>query len=424
MRRGQTDPDPEQRRGEDGDGNRPQHQRPPGMPGEGAGPFFPAERRVVPGEPLGEPARPVDPAPDHREQGREERGREQHRHADDDQTPDAQALGFHQRGEHQRPETHDDSEPGGEHRRPRGADGARRRLHPPVPSGELFAEPGHDQQRVIDPHAQADHGGEVEHEDRHRCNGGHQSDHRDRHGHGQEADQQWQHGRHQRAEGEYQDDQRDRDHPRLDATAVVGAHDPYVEIEGRATGHPGAIGVAVGHLGHRLAERPPEGGHHLADAVTRRGIYRNKQEGEPPVGAQEQGILRGAVGDDRADVGFPPKLPGDRIEHRRGKIVGERDRTLDHYRKEFAERSGEAAVEEAVGAGRLGFSVGATADAQEFRGMRCADHSGHPHHCPERHDEPAEPDDESRDSVRHQPWRAAGDGRTTFAEEKNARICK
>ena len=205
MPRGKPDLDPEDRRREEGDHAASVDHRPHRMPAQRAGPLLPHLWGVVPGEAAREPVGPVDPAAEDGEEGGEERDREQHRHADHDQSAQADAPGLDQRRQEQRAEPDHHRESRGDDRLARRHHRAHRGQQGPQAASQLLAEAGHHQQRIVDAHAEADHGRHVEHEDRHRREMGDDADDRERDRDRQDADDERQRrrppGRRRRAPG-------------------------------------------------------------------------------------------------------------------------------------------------------------------------------------------------------------------------------
>ena len=116
----------------------------------------------------------VDPGPDDREQGRQQRQRRRCGEEDDDRAGDSDRAQDHEL---------EQDEPGQpeQHRQSREEDGAPRRLDRGLdrtgnpfgrriasPGGHLLPESARHQERIVDAQAQPEERGEVEHEDAHR----------------------------------------------------------------------------------------------------------------------------------------------------------------------------------------------------------------------------------------------------------------
>ena len=207
------------------------------MPDERADPALPDLRRVIPGQTPRQPSWLVNRASNGGEQGRQQGHGEQHGHGDDHQSSEADAPGIDERGEQQGAQPHCHGESGRDDRTAGGEEGPFRRFAPPEPAVQLLAKPGDDEQRVIDADAEADHAGEVEHEDRHRGDPRDFADDGERERDGDDAHHDRQQGRDQRPEGQHQDGEGDRQHAELEPAAVVRAHGPDVELEGSAARH-------------------------------------------------------------------------------------------------------------------------------------------------------------------------------------------
>ena len=161
--------------------------------------------------------------------------------ADHDEPADPHASGLDHRGEQQGAEPHHHGEARGDDRGAGRHQRADRGLAPPETVAQLLAEPGHHQQRVVDAHAESDHRGHVEHEDRHRRHAGEEPDDRERHRDGEHADHQRQRRGHQGAEGEHQDAEGERQERALSPLAVLGGGGADIQVEGGPAGHPSAV---------------------------------------------------------------------------------------------------------------------------------------------------------------------------------------
>ena len=123
------------------------------------------------------------------------------------------------------------------------------------PGVQLFAKPRHDQQRIVDADAEADHRDHVEHEHRHRRVLGEDADDRERDRDRPEPDDHRDECRDQRAERQHEDRQRDRDQVALVAVRVLGTDLANVDVQRRSPGHQHAVGFAVGKMSQHALER-------------------------------------------------------------------------------------------------------------------------------------------------------------------------
>ncbi len=137
---------------------------------------------------------------------------ERARHGQENRGDPAQPHGpqEHLREDQQAGERQADDRPGGQYRTPGGGHGRGDRGRGVFAHAKVFTEPADDQQRVVDGHAQAEHGDDVDREGRHIGDLGEQPGEGQRAEDGQYTNQQRHPGRHQPSEDEDQQHQHDR----------------------------------------------------------------------------------------------------------------------------------------------------------------------------------------------------------------------
>ncbi len=108
----------------------------------------------------------------------------------------------------------------------------------PGPMGQLLAEPAGHQQRVVHAQPEAEQRGQVDHEDAHRGQRGHDEDPRQRDEHGGAAHRQRHARRHRAAEDDQQRERRQRQRDQLGAPQVRLGHGLDVAVERGAAADP------------------------------------------------------------------------------------------------------------------------------------------------------------------------------------------
>ncbi len=317
------------------------------------------------------------------EEGREERGGQEHRHCHDHEPTQPDTPRFDERREEQGRESDDDREAGRHHRHTRGEHRVHGGLLAAHAAAQLLAEARHDEERIVDPDAQADHRRHVEHEDGHRRMAGEHADDREGDRDGQEAHDERQRGRHQRAEGEHQDDERERQQPQLSGAAVFGAHRANVEIERGTPGHVRAVCRRIVKRAHRAVYRLPGRHHELSDGVSLRDRQRGQEKGRAMIGTDERRIIGGGPGNDAPDVVLLAQHADQAVEDHPGAARIERRRRLERDDEIIRERPVEALAQHPLREPGFGHPLTAATDVEELgsvvRARRCQGAHRDPH---------------------------------------------
>ena len=298
MQKGQAEQEQDPDDGhEDAPGMR-HHRRRQAMPEAQAGALAVEERH----------AQRVHPRPQHRQERGErgeavddgERDHDRSRPTDGAEVPQTQEQHAEEADRH--------GEPGEQDRAARRGDGARQRLRRRARTN-LLTEAAHDEERVVDRHAQADHADDVRRVDRHRDETGEEERAGHRAGHRQAAHRQRQRGGDDRAEDE-QEQQRDRgqDH-RLDAAEVSARHLGEVVVERDVADGDDLERVGADQRAERRIEIGRQAGVLEGGEARRLPVQLDGHERAPPVSRDERrgppGRVVGGSVVDAADAGHP-----------------------------------------------------------------------------------------------------------------------
>lgn len=284
-------PERQCRPGEQGDSGQPDDEEAHRPAHDGMGPGCPEAASMRSGDETTEPAGPLDPVAEDHEHRRHQRQRRGHRDQGDEDAADADRDDRRLAGGEQRQQPDRDREAGERDRLARVTDGFHDRLLDRPPGPPLGPEAGQQEERIVDPEAEAQHRREVleEHREVDRLaddeRQGEGDDDRD------EAHDQRQTRRHERPEHEHEDDRRDRQADGLGGRDAFLARGCEIGVDrlGPSDVCPEPRGRGAG--GHGVDD-PPRGVHSVRVG---RGAQVEEHVRRPAVGADERAVAARVV---------------------------------------------------------------------------------------------------------------------------------
>jgi hypothetical protein len=280
----------------------------------------------------------------------------------------------------------------------------------------FFAEAADDEQRIVDPQAKAEHGGQVEREDRQLEEAAQANHDRQRDRHGRAAHQAWHGAGHQRAKDQHQRHRRGRYRQQLRATQVALGDVEDVLVEDGRTGE-GQLQIGA-RAGCGWPQRAFDGRQDVAHVV-RGGVQRQRRVLRPTVRRDLAQIFPGrhhAL--DRRQRAHVDQRVLDRLGEAR--VVGrQRAARVLVDQEQVGRIRSESVAEHLRGPHRFEVRTGKPASAQRPEHPRRNRHRREQHQPPDRQNQPSvaiqqepEPEQHRRRSF---PNRTRRDSRACFS---------